>query len=255
MPMPADAAAASPTLCERLEWDSTFFGRSIARALPSQVTSDTCRAMFDWCVRQRIECLYFLAQDDGATAPLLESAGFRRIDIRVTFERLLDDAVDVPPASVRPAQASDIPALREIAGVSHRDTRFHTDPNFDRARADELYRVWIENSCRGYADHVVVAERNGHAVGYLTLHLDNDRRARIGLVGVDEAWRRRGVGQELLRGGLAWLAGQSVRHVSVVTQGDNVASHSLYERAGFRETTRAIWYHRWFSDDDRAGRV
>jgi ribosomal protein S18 acetylase RimI-like enzyme len=173
----------------------------------------------------------------------------------VTFERPLDGATAAASTSVRPAQASDIPVLRDIAGVSHRDTRFHADPNFGRARADELYRVWIENSCRGYADHVVVAERDRQPVGYLTLHLDDDGSARIGLVGVDQARRRQGIGRDLVRAGLAWLAGQSARHVSVVTQGDNLASRSLYEREEFRESTRAIWYHRWFGDDDRAGRV
>jgi dTDP-4-amino-4,6-dideoxy-D-galactose acyltransferase len=254
MAMPADAAAASPTLCEKLEWDSTFFGRSIARAVPSQITDETCRAIVDWCVRQRIECLYFLAADDGATGPRLERAGFRLVDIRVTFERPVDATVDVVPTGVRPAQTSDLPALRHIAGISHRDTRFHTDPHFDRARSDELYRIWIENSCRGYADHVVVTERDGQAVGYLTLHVDEER-ARIGLVGVHPEWRRQGVGHDLVRGGLAWLAGQSARHVSVVTQGGHLASPSVYERAGFRESARARWYHRWFNDDDWAGRA
>jgi RimJ/RimL family protein N-acetyltransferase len=234
-------------LCEKLEWDSRFFGRSIARALPSCLEPDTCRRILEWCHAERIECLYFLARLDSApTTRLLEGADFHLVDVRITLDRVLTGYADASPVAARSAVTADIPALRAIARTSHRDTRFYFDGHFDTRRCDELYGTWIERSCGDWADHVVVVERDGAPVGYLTLHLRAPDAASIGLVGVDHSHRGQGVGRDLLRGGLAWLAERSVRRVSVVTQGRNLASQALYQGNGFRTSDVALWYHRWF---------
>jgi len=235
------------TLCERLDWDSRFFGVSIARAVPSRVDLLTRDAILDWCRAEGVDCLYFLADEDADTMRVLEDAAFSRVDDRVTLELQPIKPASSPHADTRAARQSDIGALRNIAAVSHHDTRFYNDRHFDRGRCDELYRVWIERSCQGWADHVVVVERDGNAVGYLTVHLREPHTASIGLAGVDRAYRRQGIGERLLDGALAWISGQSVRRVRIATQGRNVASHGFFQKAGFRPTGRAIWYHRWFS--------
>jgi GNAT superfamily N-acetyltransferase len=235
------------TLCERLDWDSRFFGISIARAVPSRVDLLTRDAILDWCRVEGIDCLYFLADEDAETMRVLEEAAFSRVDDRVTLELQSIPPTSSPHADTRAACQGDIVALRNIAAVSHHDSRFYNDRHFDRRRCDELYRVWIERSCQGWADHVVVVERDGNAVGYLTVHLREPHAASIGLVGVDRSYRRQGIGAHLMSGALAWISGQSVRRVWTATQGRNVASQGFFQNAGFRPTGRAIWYHRWFS--------
>jgi len=235
------------TLCERLDWDSRFFGISIARAVPSRVDLLTRDAILDWCRVEGIDCLYFLADEDADTMRVLEDAAFSRVDDRVTLELQSIPPASSPHADTRAACQGDIVALRNIAAVSHHDSRFYNDRHFDRRRCDELYRVWIERSCQGWADHVVVVERDGNAVGYLTVHLREPHAASIGLVGVDRSYRRQGIGAHLMSGALAWISGQSVRRVWTATQGRNVASQGFFQNAGFRPTGRAIWYHHWFS--------
>ena len=235
------------TLCERLDWDSRFFGVSIARAVPSRVDLLTRDAILDWCRAEGIDCLYLLADEDADTMRVLEDAMFLRVDDRVTLELQPIPTASSPHADTRAARQSDIAALRNIAAFSHLDSRFYNDWHFDRGRCDELYRVWLERSCQGWADHVVVVERDANAVGYLTVHLSEPHAASIGLVGVDPAYRRQGIGAHLMDGALAWISGQSVRRVRAATQGRNVASHGFFLKAGFRPTGRAIWYHRWFS--------
>lgn len=235
------------TLCERLDWDSRFFGVSIARAVPSRVDRATRDAILDWCHAEDVDCLYFLADADADTMRVLEDAAFSRVDDRVTLELEPIPPVSSPHADTRAACESDIAALRNIAAVSHFDTRFYYDRHFDRERCDELYRIWIEKSCQGWADHVVVVERNGNAIGYLTVHLNEPDAASIGLVGVDPAYRRHGIGGRLMDGALAWIAGRSVTRVRSATQERNAASKGFFQKAGFRLTGRAIWYHRWFS--------
>ena len=239
-----------PELCEELPWDSAFFGVSIARALTSQLDESSCSAMLKWCVSRHVECLYFLCPlDDSATQRLLNRHGFQSVGVRVTLVRPPGSDIAGDSARFRTATVDDIPRLRAIASASHRDTRFHADGHFDPARCDELYATWIEKSVQGYATHVIVADRDGAAVGYVTLHVDvqaTSRTARIGLFAVDEQWRGRGIGRDLLRHAGQILLKEGVGDTSVVTPGSTGAL-TLYKSAGFRTTDESLWYHRWFS--------
>lgn len=240
--------------CERLEWDSSFFGRAIARAQRSHADGAFVEAMLTWCEAQRIDCLYFLAPArDVTTCRLLDDAGFQLVDERVTLERDVRPQDAALSSDARPARLADLPALRAIAGVCHRESRFYADTHFDPHRVGEFYRVWIENSYAGRAEQVIVAEVDGHAAGYLTLHLSTPDLAAIGLLGVDQAHHRRGVGRRLMRGALRWLAARAVTRVSVVTQGRNTSSQAFYRSAGFRPAKVQLWYHQWFDDPAQAG--
>jgi len=240
-------------LCEELAWDSSFFGISIARAIPHSLDQGRCAAVLDWCRSHRVDCLYFLcALDDATTQQIVAEAGFQLVGVKVTLSRSVDDGVGEIQGRTRRGTPDDIPRLREIAAASHLDTRFHSDPNFDSARCRELYATWIENSVNGYADQVIVAERDDEVVGYITLHVDESktpgaaRTARIGLFAVDERRRNQGVGRDLLRRAADVLRELGVGTTSVVAAGRNAGGLKVYRSEGFRTTDVALWYHRWF---------
>lgn len=236
-------------LCTRLEWDSEFFGFPIARLQQHYLRPDTVHACLAWCREHAIRCLYFLANpDDQATVDLAAAHGFRLVDLRVTLERPVREPI-APSPCVRPWREEDVAALRQIAAVAHRDSRFYYDTNFPRGRCDELYQVWIERSCRGYADAVFVAELEGIASGYVTCHLMPDGSGQIGLVGVAESVRGRGMGAQLLQAALAYFRQQGVTMVRVVTQGRNTGAQRLYQRQGFLTSRIQLWYHRWFFEN------
>jgi dTDP-4-amino-4,6-dideoxy-D-galactose acyltransferase len=233
--------------CERLDWDSRFFGVSIAIARMSRADDRTCRTLLDWCASHEIDCLYFLAAaDDTGTREAVVAAAFSLVDERVTLVQDVDPPGSFPASRTRSSRPADISALRAIAAVSHHDSRFYRDGHFAGDRCDELYRTWIERSCRGWADHVLVADRLETPVGYLTIHRRGAGNAAIGLVAVDPSCRGLGVGRQLIQGCLSWLADSGIARVSVVTQGGNAASLSFYRRVGFRVSETATWYHRWF---------
>ena len=247
--------------CEYLEWDSEFFGKRIGRLTVSRLDEALANQLEDWCLEQRIDCVYFLADSsDPETTSVAQSRGFRFVDARITLERGLsrinreaggNAGDDEAPFSLRRAEESDIPALREMARTAHLDSRFYFDEHFPRERCNELYETWIERSCRGWVDSVFVAEEGETAAGYITCDIKDARRGQIGLVGVSEKARGKGVGTRLVSQAVLWFRKQAMERISVVTQGRNVRAQRLYQRCGFEVSALEIWFHRWFVEGER----
>jgi dTDP-4-amino-4,6-dideoxy-D-galactose acyltransferase len=240
-------------ICEYLDWDSQFFGRRIARAAVFCLTEQSIAEIDEWCGTHGIECLYFLAgSTDQRTPRLAQESGFRFVDIRVTLDlRNLescgtrDTATDV---TIRNAVEGDLDALKALARRSHRDSRFYYDGNFSVEQCDELYETWIEKSCRGWAQNVLIATNHGDVEGYISCHVANAGAGQIGLVGVSEKARGRGLGRELLINAIRWFSAEGVEVVTVVTQGRNVGAQRLYQRCGFTTRSVELWFHRWSSE-------
>jgi dTDP-4-amino-4,6-dideoxy-D-galactose acyltransferase len=245
--------------CRVLDWDSAFFARRIARLDASRLTPELAEDALAWSKTHAVECLYFLADsDDPDTVRVAEDHGFRQVDLRVTLQARLDSQGLTPASHTKPAALApcltrsfapaDLPALRALARVSHRDSRFYADPNFPTSRCDDLYETWIEKSCQeGYADAVLVGEQGGVAVGYVSCHRGERDTGQIGLFAVDVAHRGRGVGGALVTAALDWFAARSARVVTVVTQGRNVGAQRLYQRGGFATHAVQLWYHKWLA--------
>jgi dTDP-4-amino-4,6-dideoxy-D-galactose acyltransferase len=173
---------------------------------------------------------------------------FRFVDVRVALELQASLAVSDNSARfrVRDAIEEDIPNLRELARVSHRDSRFYYDGNFSDQACDQLYETWIEKSCRGWANRVLVAEEGGHVQGYLTCLLPDTGRGQIGLVAVSDTAQGKGIGAALVTSAIRWFATERAENVSIVTQGRNVRAQRFYQRCGFAVRSVEFWFHRWF---------
>ena len=242
-------AETKPAVCSYLEWDSNFFGVRIGRIESHRLSSEILAQATEWAHENRIDCLYFLSvADDSQSVHLAEENHFQQVDVRVTFERDLPDDLEAPPhlgATVRLGREEDLPTLRSIAAVSHHDTRFYFDGRFDHARCDQLYETWIEKSLHGFADAVLVAERSGTPVGYVTLN-QHESGSQIGLIAVAAGHQGVGLGRLLVEQSLAWARQHGARRMKVVTQGRNVPAQRLYQRCGFVTASFELWYHRWF---------
>jgi dTDP-4-amino-4,6-dideoxy-D-galactose acyltransferase len=202
-------------------------------------------------VPARRRALYFLSRADEAnTTRLAEDNGFRLVDIRMTFEYRMNGEVKDPAngtVSVRHASPDDRRVLRGIAQESYHDTRYYFDAGFPQHLSDALYGTWLDRSCEGYAQAMLVAELGGVPVGYVSCHLDREPYlGRIGLVGVSSQAQGRGIGQTLVFSALKWFSTQKVPEVRVVTQGRNCAAQRLYQRCGFLTQCVQLWYHKWY---------
>jgi dTDP-4-amino-4,6-dideoxy-D-galactose acyltransferase len=230
-----------------LDWDSAFWAITVARVAAESLTPGRWVEIDAWARDGLVECLYFLAPaDDHESVAVAQAAGFRFVDLRLELSRRR--AAVEPGTHVRAYRSADLDALRTIARTSHEITRFYADPRFPRTRCADLYDTWIYRSCEeGWADAVLVAALDGDAAGYVTCHLDESSgRGSIGLIAVSAAARGKGLGRELVDGALAWMDDRGCRDASVVTQGANVAAQRLFQMCGFRTSSAALWFHRWY---------
>ncbi len=232
--------------CKELAWDSEFFGMRIARYNGDELTDSSATAALAFCRERRIDCLYLLLSD----ATVATSRGFHHVDTRLTLACDLRRAV-IPARehSCRVSSPSDIPILREIARISHRDSRFYSDSNFDRSRCDALYETWIERSCEGWADRTLVADYEGRPEGYITCSLSNSGVGSIGLFAVAEAARGKGIGTDLITASLTYFRDSGMHSVEVVTQLRNTAGQHVYQRCGFVPASRLFWFHAWLKPE------
>ena len=238
-------------ICELLPWDSEFFGLRDARLTRGTMDTSACRQALDWGAAEGVQLLYFLAADDVDSWDVACDAGFRPKDIRV--EMALDRPWPRPPEPgisgpvvVREAVPADLKDLLPIASSAHTDSRFFADAAVSRQKAHELYEVWLARSIeKTIADVVFVAEIDGRARSYITARIA-DHAGSIGLVGVGESARGRGVGTAMVQHTLRWFTARDVRAVTVVTQGRNVMAQRVYQRCGFLTSATRLWFHRWF---------
>ena len=240
-----------PAVCQFLEWDSRFFDRKIGRLTSPRLSPAMLPAVFAWCQANQIACLYFLADaDHSETFQLAAERGFLLADIRITLEHgcPAEFAPSAPSGAegIRAFSSGDLPALRNLAGRSHGDSRFYFDPHFPPVLSRQLFEIWIENSCNNDREKVFVADVEGKPSGYITCQFVDEQTGQIGLMGVDAAAQGRGFGRKLVMTALGWFAAHGTTRVTVVTQGRNIKAQRLYQRCGFVTASLQLWFHRWF---------
>jgi putative acetyltransferase len=128
----------------------------------------------------------------------------------------------LPAVSVREFTASDLDGAIEIwsasdgIGLNESDTR------------DALLRFLARNP--GFS---AVAMDDGHLVGAILCGHDG-RRAAIHHLAVAPAWRRRGIGSDLLEYCLRRLREADIPRCNLYLYDDNQVGRSFWERHGFQ---------------------
>ena len=216
-------------------------GKRIARVRAARL--ERTDELDEWAAENGVDCVFFLAGDDPASAHAAEAGGFRLMDTRVELKR--DAERGQLRTGIREARAGEADRLKAIASSSHGATRFYADPNFPDKRCDELYETWIGNSLEGWAAGVLIAEGAEGPIGYVSCHLD-DGTGSIGLIAVDADARRSGVGVALSESAIAWCAERGAEQMTVVTQARNITALRTFERAGFLVSNVGLWFHKWY---------
>jgi len=135
--------------------------------------------------------------------------------------------------------------LEEVAEQIALKSRFRFDPGFGEAASRRLYREWLRRSLdEGYADEILVSERDGEATGFITMSYKPEKPAIV-LFGVQASERGRGWGGHLIRTAASRAAAKGAERLYVVTQGHNIEALRAYIRNGFNITRAYLFFHLW----------
>jgi ribosomal protein S18 acetylase RimI-like enzyme len=230
-----------------LEWDSGFFGLRIARYSAPAMDEGQARAVRESCRRDGIDCMYFLAgPHDVASLESARALSMRHTGIRLVFR--LSPLAPCPAdeaSRTRPAREDDLPALERLASALHSTSRFFLDPGFDRAKAGELYSIWLEKSFQDPECMLLSAGGPGHPTGYCLARMTSDGTSTLELLGVEPELKGTGLGRALMLSGLGWLRSKGAGEARLVTQGGGPGLVSFYEKAGFTVESVKLWFHYW----------
>lgn len=179
---------------------------------------------------------------------ILENSGFHLISIRSTYSLLLDSKkitcnnnhVEIRSWS-RDNQKINSAQIHELAMNIGVTSRFFKDMDISPDSAIKFYETWINNSFKGYADHILLAYVNQELAGLLTLKYEGNI-ANIDLIGVIPKFQRSGVGTALLAN-VKSLLFPDYDSLIVVTEAENIQAIRFYSKHGFILDKIELAYH------------
>ncbi len=234
-----------------LEWDTEHFGVRIASFSPKHDV-DIPLAL-KWARDNRVEML--MARCDTSGALLIqdiESAGFLLMDtfVRYTFDLTKKEIPqDTGTTLVRSFLPEDIPAIGRVARRAFKGYigHFHNDPRLPRDKCDSVYFEWAVNSCREkrLADEILVADRDGEILGFVTLKGLDERAVEGILFAVNPKAQGLGIGRSFMINGMQWCRDHGFQRMEVDSQVNNYAVQRVWERLRFEIYASGHTFHLW----------
>jgi len=239
------------SLFKKLQWDSAYFGFNIGFISCLRLTPNIERIVKDFTKSEKIELLEYLCNcHDKVSVINAEKSGYSFVDIRLTFERHLNNDICINEKEgyrVGKGRLQDIEKLRSTSSDIYKDSRYYFDGEFDREKVIEFYVNWIKKAILGkFDDYAYVMYRKDDPVGFCSVKEYKKNAVSIGLVGIDKAVQGNGMAEYLLNKSLMKLRENGKKYVEVVTQGRNYEAQRLYQKCGFLTKKTELWYHKWF---------
>ena len=181
--------------------------------------------------------------ENAAAFRLLESLGYREIRRYVQMRIDLDREPDLPewPDGVRGDRfrPEDARSFHAAIGEAFEDEWGFTALPFEEWKRSRLEAPDTDTSLW------FVARDGDQIAGYARCEAGRDGGGWIGMIGVRNAWRRRGVGLALLREAFREFHRRGISHVGLGVDADNPTDATrLYERAGMRVIKEDIVYEK-----------
>jgi len=229
-----------------LTWDTDYFGIKTGRIIPTSLQENQLASILTEMRQKGFQLVYWASEHQCAYD--FQSYSGQLVDKKTTFEVNLQNInLDSMPLPKTEPYSSSLPfsQLEKLAIQSGIFSRFALDNRFPHEKFTTLYKTWIRKSVSGeMADEVLVIRQHHHIAGMVTLS-DKNGVGNIGLIAVDEEFRGRKFGLQLVWDAQRWFIQHSCHTAHVVTQGDNLPACHLYEKCGYQEIKIEFYYHFW----------
>ncbi|TMA07193.1 MAG: GNAT family N-acetyltransferase [Methanobacteriota archaeon] len=123
---------------------------------------------------------------------------------------------------IRPFVPNDIPAIATIVRDALRE-------NYPTSLYLDIHRWW--------RDGFLIAEVNGHPIGFLAAVISSDGQARILMFAVSSGWRRQGIGRQMMDAFIQSCVMRGIRRIELEVRVSNEEAIRFYKRYGFELTT------------------
>lgn len=232
--------------------DEERFGVRTAKV--SALSVNQLPAVIEFCQTNQVKFLIArCAATELQAAQAMEHQGFSLMDTLVYYSRDLKNA-PIPPLSdtitVRPVIEHEAGQVSAIAAKAFRGYggHYHADARLEPEQCDAVYESWAYRSCvsREVAHEVLIAEREGEMVGFVTLRKQSAEAGEVPLYGVDPSLQGYGIGRGLIIGALRWCESQGLPAISISTQITNLSSQKVWIRLGFEPAQAEYTFHKWF---------
>lgn len=162
----------------------------------------------------------------------IKGLGFRQVNRIVTFVKEGAEVPSLPEngVEIRNAEATDMPELAALEEEAFQPLWRHS--------AQGLRLAF------GQAQSFELAEVDGRIVGFqYSVEGKNRESAHLVRITVAKGLQNQGIGSALMAAALSGFRRRGVRQVTLNTQVDNLSSHRLYQRFGFRrmEDELPVW--------------
>lgn len=231
-------------ICKLVEWDSNFFSKKIYKAtLNNNFTDEEKTEIQDL----NADLIYIVASEPNPSLiKNITNLGALLYDKKVTYKKssFFDQKEFTNNLSFNSA-INLSSNLEKMVYQSGKYSRFNLDRNLNY-NYERLYRTWIDKSLsRELADEVLVAvDPTNNEVGFITLK-KTEYAGNIGLIAVDEKYRGKKIGVDLLLMADQWYKENSVKEATIVTQLDNIPACNLYEKMGYSLDKLEYIFHLW----------
>jgi dTDP-4-amino-4,6-dideoxy-D-galactose acyltransferase len=233
-----------------LEWDTGFFGMTVARILPHRLIQEELERTIALLRKGGVSLAYWASDPahEGSQQAALACGGLLA-DRKVTYLSELGDIPEPVRGSGWMVEEFEDSApgydLEDLAVQAGCCSRFKVDDGISVDKFVDLYKLWIRNSVNKLiAEAVFVIRRDNRIVGMVTVGYKGGR-GDIGLIAVDGRMRGNNMGAVLVHAAGKWAYGKGLTHMQVVTQGGNLAACALYEKCGYKIEKVENLYHFW----------
>lgn len=233
-----------------LKWDTDFFGFVVARIIPDRLTLVELEKVLLELKKETVSLVYWACDpSDLESQQSAKTFGGFLADTKVTYtiniKSISSLCSQVEHAAIeRYTQSLPCPELEGLALKSGIYSRFNKDPKISKEQFERLYKHWIFNSVKKKGNSIFVAKHNNRIVGMVTLGQENNY-GKIELIAVDEKMRGKKTGTSLLNVAIKFFVSRGCKMARVVTQADNMAGCSLYEKNGFNIEKTELFFHFW----------
>jgi dTDP-4-amino-4,6-dideoxy-D-galactose acyltransferase len=232
---------------EHLKWDSDFFGFPVARVNSLSNETKDWENILNQLRIQGIKLAYWqVMPDDHYFCEFAKENNGELVDIKTTYSNLLEAENYIKSENIETYVGIEpCSQLLNLAVQCGTFSRYAIDKKIPHEKFEELYQLWIIKSVKKtLADDVLVYTINGNIIGLVTVY-ENQNTGNIGLFGVDENYRGKGIGKALLNAAKNYFLEKGIQKINVVTQGQNLSACKVYESAGFIVYKKYAFYHFW----------